>query len=71
MKTNNKIKCDVKSCNYNNTDKNICNLNTIKISCTCDNESCTDQIETICQSFEKTYSPITDNEYEVTSEINE
>ena len=70
MKKNNKIKCDVKSCEYNNAHKNICNLNTIKISCICNNESCIDSKETICQSFERTSSPITDNEYEVTSEIN-
>jgi len=63
----NKIKCDVKTCNYNNSNKNRCNLNSIKIT-SINNKDCTNQLETICQSFEKTSSPINDNVYEITSE---
>ena len=65
MKNLNKIKCDVKTCNYNNNFKNICNLDSINISCTCNNNSCSDYKETICNSFETTNSPINDNEYEI------
>ena len=68
MKNKNNIKCDVKSCNYNNSNKNICNLNSIKITSTNNDDSCINQSETICQSFENTFSPINDNVYEVTSE---
>ena len=68
MKNKNNIKCDVKSCNYNNHNKDICNLNSIKSTST-NNNTCLNQSETICQSFENTFSPINDNIYEVTSEI--
>lgn len=72
MKTNNKsndkIKCDVNSCTHNNTDDKCCELESIKISCTCDVNECHDCKETICESFEETGSNITNNEYEVDSE---
>lgn len=68
-KKENKIKCDVDSCTYNNTDDKCCELDSIKISCTCKNDECECCEETICQSFESTGSNITDNEYEVVSEI--
>ncbi len=63
-----KIMCDVDSCNYNNNDNGTCSLKSIKVSCTCDNKTCNSSKETICQSFENTGSPLTDNVYEVTSE---
>lgn len=52
MSKNQKINCDVVSCKYQNTDKNVCELEEIKVSCICDNDDCTDCTETICDSFE-------------------
>lgn len=63
-----KIKCDVDSCEHNNTDDKCCELDSIKISCTCNNDECECLEETVCQSFKTTGSNITDNEYEVDSE---
>ena len=65
----NNIICDVDSCNYNNQEKGTCSLKSIKVSCTCDKSDCLTSKETICQSFENTGGPITDNVYEVTSEM--
>ncbi len=45
------IKCDVKSCKYN--DDKFCELEKLYISCICDKEKCLDREETICKSFEK------------------
>ena len=70
MKNSNKINCDVENCNYNNSKKNICNLNSIKITSTSNNNLSLDKSETLCKSFENSYSPINDNIYEVTSETN-
>ncbi len=69
MYNNDKIMCDVDSCNYNNSEEGTCNLKTIKVSCTCNKKDCQTSKETICQSFENTGGPITDNVYEVTSEM--
>ncbi len=69
MEDNDKIICDVDSCNYNNSEKGTCSLKTIKVSCTCNKNDCQTSKETICQSFENTGSPITDSVYEVTSEM--
>lgn len=68
-KIKNKIECDVDSCSYNNSNDNCCELESIKISCTCNNDECHCIEETVCQSFKATGSNITDNEYEVDSEI--
>lgn len=51
MKKNQKIKCDVDSCCYNDIDHSLCNLQEIKVcSCNCNDVSC--KSETICDSFE-------------------
>lgn len=63
-----KIKCDVDSCTHNDKDTKCCELDSISVSCTCNNDECEDCKETICESFETTGSNITDNEYEVNSE---
>lgn len=47
------IKCDVESCTHNNCSNSCCELEEIKISCTCDNNKCKKSEETICQSFKK------------------
>lgn len=49
-KINQKIKCDVDSCKYNDCSEKRCQLNEIKISCDY-RADCKD--ETICDSFEK------------------
>ena len=69
LKSNSNIKCDVASCDHNNCEEGTCQLEEVCISCSCDNDKCCDTSETICQSFEETKANITDNEYEVTSEI--
>ncbi len=48
----NKIKCNVKACDHN--DKDCCELDSVKISCTCDKNECESTDETICESFENT-----------------
>ncbi len=48
-----KIKCDVYSCKHNNKEDNICDLEEIKVSCTCDNDDCDCNNDTICYSFEE------------------
>ena len=50
-KENNNIKCDVESCKHNEEKK--CNLDEVKISCTCENNECNCIDETICESFEE------------------
>ena len=70
-KTNKNIKCDVDTCKHNNKDDAFCELESITISCTCDNDNCECIEETICQSFENTAGEITDNEYEVNSDKEE
>lgn len=70
-KKNKNIKCDVDTCKHNNKDNECCKLESISISCTCKNDECDCTESTICQSFENTSSPITDNEYEVKENIEE
>lgn len=65
------IECNVDSCKHNNCEDGVCELESIKVSCTCDHDECEDCGETICESFETTGSNITDNEYEVNSENEE
>ncbi len=48
---NNKIKCNVNSCNHNNNVNNYCELDSIEISCTCDNNNCNCYEKTVCNSF--------------------
>ena len=48
-KTNKNIKCDVDTCKHNNKDDACCELESITISCTCDNDNCECTEETICQ----------------------
>lgn len=63
MKKETKVKCDVKSCKYN--DEKYCELDELDISCTCDNDCCEDMEETICKSFEKDES----DEYDDAEEL--
>ncbi len=65
---NENIKCDVDSCDYNNKENGYCELEEISVSCTCNNDECEKNDETICASFKNKGAPITDNEYEVQSE---
>ena len=53
MKNNQKIKCNVKSCEYNKCDCNECNLEEIMVSCNsgCQNDKVNKKNETICDSF--------------------
>mgnify|MGYP004591682921 FL=1 len=44
-----KIKCDVKNCEFNDNKKCLCGLETIKV-CSCGNH-CDCKDETICDSF--------------------
>ena len=48
---NQKIKCDVNTCDFNNNEDNICNLEEIKISGMLNDNNTTDKFETICDSF--------------------
>lgn len=48
-KENNKIKCEVESCKYN--DEKCCELDEVKIGCNCENDACSCSDETICKSF--------------------
>ncbi|MDD6224182.1 MAG: DUF1540 domain-containing protein [bacterium] len=43
------IKCDVASCDYQESDR--CTLNEIKVGCTCGCNEATQNQETLCQSF--------------------
>lgn len=63
------IKCDVDACKFNNCEEGYCELDSISVSCTCDSDECKNCEETICASFATKGGPITDNEYEVQSEI--
>ncbi|MCI8347342.1 MAG: DUF1540 domain-containing protein [Bacilli bacterium] len=45
------IKCDVESCKHNNCDEGVCELDSIKVSCTCDNNECECPENTVCDSF--------------------
>ena len=65
----NNINCEVSNCNHNN-EKGKCTLENVCISCQCDGDKCNNTSSTICQRFTSSGGIITDNEYEVTSEIN-
>lgn len=51
MSKKQKIKCDVESCKYQDCGDGMCTLDSIKVGCTCNNDKCTCNDETICQSF--------------------
>jgi len=51
--SNQKIKCEVKSCKFNNEIEYLCTLKEIDVSCTCNKNNCKDKIETICNSFKE------------------
>ena len=69
-KKKNKIKCDVSNCIYHNDPENDCSLDRVKISSMGRGDLCNNSSSTLCQSFEKSSGVITDNEYEITCEIN-
>lgn len=50
-KSKGNIKCDVESCKYNDCKDGICELDSIKVSCTCKNDECDCTESTICDSF--------------------
>ncbi|MBQ6135494.1 MAG: DUF1540 domain-containing protein [Bacilli bacterium] len=63
-----KVKCDVIECIYHDEEEGDCTLQKIKISH--ENRGKNDNSSsTLCQSFEKSSGILTDNEYEVCSEI--
>lgn len=69
MTKKNKICCDVSNCCYNDRKEGECVLDKVSISCQCAGDCCTNTSSTICQSFTSSGGIITDNEYEVTSEL--
>lgn len=50
---NQKIKCNVESCKYNNEKDCLCNLDSIDVTCTCNKCECKNKVETICNSFKE------------------
>ncbi len=52
MKKNQKIKCDVTNCKYNNDKTSTCNLEEIQVSCNCNACDCETKRETICDDFQ-------------------
>ena len=52
-KLNQTIKCNVFNCKYNNNPKYLCTLNEIDISSACNENTCNNKKETICNSFIK------------------
>lgn len=67
-----KIKCDVESCKHQNTDEKMCELDEIKVSCTCNNDECECNDETVCESFESANEEDIDNsDIEVDVDIDE
>lgn len=55
-KQNQKINCNVTSCEYNDCNCNECTLKAINVSCDgdCSKNDVTKKSETICSSFKKT-----------------
>ena len=54
MKKETKVNCDVETCKHN--EDKCCCLEELDISCTCDNDDCSDKEETICDNFEKNHT---------------
>ena len=50
-KNDQKIKCSVDTCKFNDCDNKICQLQEIKVGCGCENPNCKD--DTVCNSFEE------------------
>lgn len=50
-KNDQKIKCHVESCKYQDCCDHCCTLKEIEVSCTCGANDATDKKETICKSF--------------------
>ena len=48
-----KIKCDVTNCKYNDASRKLCDLSEIEVSCSCDACDCHSNRETICASFKE------------------
>ena len=48
---NQKIKCNVNSCDFNDINCDECTLKQIKVSCSCNNHNVHEKSETICSSF--------------------
>lgn len=48
---NQKIKCNVNSCYFNDVSCEECTLKQIKVSCNCNNHNVHEKSETICSSF--------------------
>jgi len=46
------IKCNVESCKFQDSEKEICELDSIKVETLCDDECSTECDETCCGSFE-------------------
>lgn len=55
MKKNQKINCNVESCEFNDCQCHECTLKSIEVSCDCgcQKEDVTEKSETICSSFKK------------------
>lgn len=54
MTKNQKIKCNVDSCEFNDCKCSECTLKEIKVSSDCGNSEVKQKSETICQSFKNT-----------------
>ena len=56
MIKNQKIKCNVESCDFNDCKSNLCNLKEIEVSCDCgcNNDKVKEKTKTICKSFKST-----------------
>lgn len=63
-----KIKCDVDSCKHQNSDDKVCELDEIKVSCTCNNDECECNDETVCESFDSIEEDIDESDIEVNTE---
>lgn len=53
QKSNQTIKCNVTNCKYNNDIDYLCKLDSIDVSCTCNQNNCNNKKETICNSFKE------------------
>lgn len=63
-----KIKCDVDSCKHQNSDDKVCELDEIKVSCTCNNDECECNDKTVCESFDSIEEDIDESDIEVNTE---
>ena len=49
---NGNISCDVETCKHNNCEDGMCELESIQVTCTCNNDECECTESTVCDSFE-------------------